>query len=104
MATRGTRLDLPIRVDRRLRANGHSVLPANQEFNAGRSVAGHPLSLEASKRTVWLREVEHAERFGITSAFVRNGIVDDDATRDGEGTDLDQLMALATGPCLKVER
>ena len=107
LATRSTRLICRSGLRDRLRANGHSAPAANQEFNAGAFRgwwAGHLHSLEGSKRTGWLREVEDAETLGITSAFVRNGIVDDNATRDGERTDLDQLMTLATGPCLKVER
>ena len=45
-----------------------------------------------------------AVTLGIDSVFIRDGVVDDDAARDGDGRDLHQRVSLTTGPCLEVER
>jgi hypothetical protein len=73
-------------------------------FHSWHHLAGHrDLARQKLERRWYPTTLKHPVALGIGSVFIWNGVVDYDATRDGERRDLDQLVAIAARPCLEVE-
>jgi hypothetical protein len=64
----------------------------------GRVLAGYFPMLATRQRHWMTMRYGIAGEQDIDSVFVRNGVVDDDTTCDGDGRDLDQHVALAACP------